>query len=119
MVCAGAGHNGAGPEDFEVEDTDDDVRPLARTALQRFAEARLYARILLRGGSQKGACAVYKWLLNPRAHALGFFQPALGFLPIVAYFCRFLPWISLTNPWIFATIYTLTLTNQPTQCSNL
>ena len=41
---------------------------------------------------------------------LGFFSPPLDFcllLPISAHFCRFLPWISLTNPWIFSTIYTL------------
>ena len=85
-----------------------DVWSFACIMLELATGQRPYAQVLLKRYVQKlGSPAVHILLQNPRAHALGFFQPALGFLPIVAYFGRFLPWISLTNPKIFSTIYAL------------
>jgi len=62
-----------------------DVWSFACIMLELATGQRPYAQVLLKRYVQKlGSPAVHILLQNPRAHALGFFQPALGFLPIVA-----------------------------------
>ena len=51
--------------------------------------------------AKTGTFAVHQLGPNPRAHACGFFQPALGFLPTLTRRGQFLP---LPLPWDFSSL---------------